>query len=59
MLVYLVERVYHDMSRPSSVMSVWSTLDRAQAWAERNHIDDGHSHVAIRVQDVEVSGAAS
>jgi hypothetical protein len=59
MLVYLVERVYHDSSRARSVMSVWSSFDRAQAWAERHHVDDDHSHVAIRVQHVEVSGAAS
>ncbi len=59
MLMYLVERVYHDASRPGSVMSVWSSLERAQAWAERNHVDDGESHLAIRVQDLDVSAAAS
>lgn len=56
MLVYLVERVYHDSPRARSVMSVWSSLDRAQAWAERHHVDDDHSHITIRVQDVEESG---
>jgi len=59
MLMYLVERVYHEASRPGSVMSVWSSLDRAQAWAERNHFDDGESHIAIRVQEVDISAAAS
>lgn len=58
MLVYMVERVYRD-ARPASVLSIWSTLDRAQEWAQRNAIDDGESHVAIRVQNVEVSAAAS
>ena len=59
MLMYLVERVYLDASRSGSVMSVWSSLERAQSWAERNHVDDGESHLAIRVQDVDVSAAAS
>lgn len=60
MLVYMVERVYRDGLRPASVLSIWSSLDRAQAWAERNTVDDdGESHVAIRVQDVEVSAAAA
>jgi heme-degrading monooxygenase HmoA len=58
-LVYMVERVYRDGRRPSSVLSIWSTLDRAQDWAQRNAIDDGESHVAIRVHDVEVSAAAA
>lgn len=59
MLVYMVERVYRDARRPPSVLSVWSSLDRAQAWAERNSIDDDESHVAIRVQQVDVTAAAS
>ena len=40
MLVYMVERVYRDGGRPASVLSIWSTLDRAQAWAERNAVTD-------------------
>jgi heme-degrading monooxygenase HmoA len=59
MLVYMVERVYRDGRRPASVLSIWATLDRAQAWAERDAVDDGESEVAIRVHDVEVSAAAS
>jgi hypothetical protein len=64
MLVYLVERVYRDVERASSVMSVWSDRGRAHAWAERQrsngHVDDEESTIAIRVTEVDVpaSGAA-
>lgn len=57
--MYVVERVYDDPRRPSSVMSVWSSLDRAQAWAERHPNGAPGSHLAIRAKTVEVSGAAS
>jgi len=40
-------------------MSVWSSLDRARAWAERQrHVAPG-THLAIRATTVEVSAAAS
>ena len=64
MLVYVVERVYRDVQRSSSVMSVWSDIERAHAWAERQrangHADDDESTIAIRVteMDVPASGAA-
>ncbi len=61
MLVYVVERVYRDGHRASSVMSVWSDIERAHAWAERqrrNGHDDGESTIAIRVTEVPASGAA-
>jgi hypothetical protein len=59
MLIYVVERVYDDPRHPRSVMSVWSSLDRARAWAERpRHVAPG-THLAIRATTVEVSAAAS
>jgi hypothetical protein len=59
MLAYVVERVYQDQ-RPSSVMSVFSSPERAQAWVERQqyaHADDSFVHV--RVIEVDVSAAAA
>lgn len=64
MLVYVVERVYRDAERANSIVSVWSDLERAHAWAERHRangqVDDEESTIAIRVTEVEVpsSGAA-
>jgi hypothetical protein len=64
MLVYVVERVSRDVHLASSVMSVWSDIERAHAWAERHrangHVDGEESTIAIRVTEVEmpVSGAA-
>jgi len=55
MLVYVVERVYRDLDRPSSVMSVWSSNERAHSWAERQraHNNDPDSSIAIRVTEVQ------
>ncbi|MCX6521356.1 MAG: hypothetical protein NTZ21_11895 [Actinobacteria bacterium] len=64
MLVYVVERVYRDAERANSIVSVWSDLERAHAWAERHRangqVDDEESTIAIRVTEVAVpiSGSA-
>ena len=63
MLVYVVERVYRDAERASSVMSVWSDIERAHAWAERHRangrVDDEESTIAIRVTEVEAPASGA
>ncbi len=66
MLAYVVERVYQDQ-RPSSVMSVFSSPERAQAWVERQqyaHADDSFVHQVIlppydHLAPPDATGAAS
>ncbi|MFN8022241.1 MAG: hypothetical protein U0Q03_12000 [Acidimicrobiales bacterium] len=59
MLAYVVERVYQDQ-RPSSVMSVFSSPERAQTWIERQQFPDtDQSFVHVRVIEVDVNAAAA
>jgi hypothetical protein len=59
MLAYVVERVYQDQ-RPSSVMSVFSSPQRAQDWITRQQFPDtDESFVHVRVIEVEVEVTAS
>jgi hypothetical protein len=55
MLVYVVERMYEEPDRSSSVLSVWSDLDRAHAWVERQRVanPDLAASIAIRVTELD------
>ncbi len=52
MIAYLVERVYSDPTRPNAMLSIWSSFERAQAWAERHRADAADADLAIRVREI-------